>query len=243
MSIVTTLPLIGSLIDSITKGLDELFTSDEEQGEIDLEKKRLELQRLAVQLKAQHAQLEINMVQAKHPSLFVAGARPAIIWIGALGLAYEAILRPLLNGLVLALSDERAAQLAALQDKAAALTPQTIEALTNATSLFPSINTDLFMPIVLGVLGIGGMRSWEKIQGKARDNLQPPDMVEAGEYLAAQALKAKKAEQALAEDAVRTQGRPRTGNPSVDAYNAASAKPDYRPHIPHPADVLDVEGL
>lgn len=97
MNLLSSIPVIGDLIDSLTKGLDELFTSDEERGQIDVEKKKIELKKLVTDLKAQHAQLQINMVQANHPSIFVAGARPAIIWIGAIGLAYEAIIRPIFS--------------------------------------------------------------------------------------------------------------------------------------------------
>ena len=37
----------------------------------------------------QKAQSEVNLAQAKHASIFVAGARPAIMWICALGLAWS----------------------------------------------------------------------------------------------------------------------------------------------------------
>ena len=37
----------------------------------------------------QKAQAEINLEQAKHPSIFVSGSRPAILWICALGLAWQ----------------------------------------------------------------------------------------------------------------------------------------------------------
>ena len=37
----------------------------------------------------QKAQADINLEQAKHPSIFVSGSRPAILWICALGLAWQ----------------------------------------------------------------------------------------------------------------------------------------------------------
>lgn len=48
------------------------------------------------------AQLEINKTEAAHPSIFVAGPRPFIMWVGGGGLFYELIFRPVLNGLFLA---------------------------------------------------------------------------------------------------------------------------------------------
>ena len=43
----------------------------------------------------QAAQAQANIEQAKHPSLFVAGARPAIMWICALGLMTNFFIMPL----------------------------------------------------------------------------------------------------------------------------------------------------
>ena len=40
-------------------------------------------------------QIEANVAQAQHPSLFVAGARPAIMWICALGLFTSFFIMPL----------------------------------------------------------------------------------------------------------------------------------------------------
>ena len=48
----------------------------------------------------QKAQADINLEQAKHPSIFVSGSRPAILWICALGLAWQFFLAPLLNWIV-----------------------------------------------------------------------------------------------------------------------------------------------
>lgn len=45
------------------------------------------------------AQAGVNEAEASNPSLFVSGWRPAIGWIGAGGLAYHFIARPLLIGL------------------------------------------------------------------------------------------------------------------------------------------------
>jgi hypothetical protein len=44
-------------------------------------------------------QAEINTAEASNPNVFVSGWRPAIGWIGAGGLAYHFILRPIFVGL------------------------------------------------------------------------------------------------------------------------------------------------
>ena len=40
------------------------------------------------------AQAQTNLEQAKHPSIFVAGARPAIMWICAFGLGWQFVFQP-----------------------------------------------------------------------------------------------------------------------------------------------------
>ena len=84
------------------------------------------------------AQIKVNQEQAKHASLFVAGARPAIMWICALGLFYAVFAHPVLD----------------------------------IWFEMPVINTDVLMPTMMGLLGLGGMRSYDKAKGVARDNMK-----------------------------------------------------------------------
>jgi hypothetical protein len=80
------------------------------------------------------AQAQVNANEAANPSLFVSGWRPFIGWVGAAGLAYHFVARPLLIGL-------------------------------GWTSL-PSLDNMLF-ELVFTMLGFGGLRTYEKIQGVA----------------------------------------------------------------------------
>ena len=219
MNVLSAIPVIGDLVESLTKGIDEIFTSDEERGQIDIEKKKIELKKLVTELKAQHAQLQINLEQASHPSIFVAGARPAIIWIGALGLMYEAIIRPIASWIAFRVADLEAL---AKTQMFAKLKEPTIDALSAFYSL-PSIDQELFLPIIFGVLGLGGMRTWEKLQGKARENMSAG----SGEFkqMAETMMTRYKEEKKALEEA-------QTGNASIDQYKQASAKPGFMPHYP-----------
>lgn len=84
------------------------------------------------------AQIKVNEQQAKHASIFVAGARPAIMWICALGLLYAVFIHPVLD----------------------------------IFFVMPEVNTEVLMPVMMGLLGLGGMRSYDKTKGVARDNLK-----------------------------------------------------------------------
>lgn len=78
------------------------------------------------------AQTDVNAVEAANPNIFVSGWRPCIGWIGALGLAYQYVFRPLAVGFY-------------------------------GIGL-PPLDGSL-MELVVGLLGLGGMRSWEKYKG------------------------------------------------------------------------------
>mgnify|MGYP001251539769 FL=1 len=91
------------------------------------------------------SQIETNKEQAKHPSLFVAGARPAIMWICALGLLTQFFLLP-------------------LAEWATAIWMPGVE--------LPKLNAEGLMTLTLSLLGLGGMRSFEKSKKVARENMQ-----------------------------------------------------------------------
>ena len=110
----------------------------------DPEKKReaeMELMRMAAdgELKQVIAQLEINAREAAHPSVWVAGWRPGFGWAGVAGFTYATILQPLLAWL----------------------------SVVKGWPAPPELNLDLLWVVVTGLLGIGGLRSIEKVKGKA----------------------------------------------------------------------------
>jgi len=81
-------------------------------------------------------QIEINKVEASHPSIFVAGARPAVMWIGAFGLAYASIIDPLMRFVA--------------------------AVIFHYNGNFPEVNTEITMQVLFGVLGLGAYRTYEK---------------------------------------------------------------------------------
>jgi hypothetical protein len=93
------------------------------------------------ELDALLGQLEINKEEAKSSSVFVAGWRPACGWVCGIALAYSAIVEPVLRfGATVWFGYAGA---------------------------FPVIDTNLTLQILGGMLGIAGMRSWDKKNGVA----------------------------------------------------------------------------
>ena len=132
---------IGSVIEAVGKVADDLITTDKERLE-------LELRGREIDQRTDLAQMEVNRQEAAHHSVFVSGWRPAIGWIGAAALAYQFLLYPLL--LWVWTWGQGAGYIPA------ALQPP------------PVIQADELWVILTGILGIAGMRSFEKQKGVAK---------------------------------------------------------------------------
>lgn len=131
---------IGTVIDSVGKIAGDLITTDKERLELELRAKELDQ---SIDL----AQIEVNKVEAEHSSIFVAGWRPAIGWIGAAAMAYQFLLYPmLLWGWVYF---------------------QGIGWIPKELTPPPVLDADQLWVILSGILGIAGMRSFEKTKGVA----------------------------------------------------------------------------
>lgn len=134
--------LSGGLVESAGKIIDDLHTSDEERGAIDIEKLRLEL--LPVLREADE-----RVAQAKHPSLFVAGARPAMMWIAGGGVGFNVIGVALLNW---------------------------VGAMWGGDVYIPLERLDWTeLTVLVGLAGgTGWMRHMDKVKGVARINMSSP---------------------------------------------------------------------
>jgi len=87
-------------------------------------------------------QLDINKIEAASPSLFKSGWRPAVGWVCVAGLGYVSVIEPVARFVAVVCF----AYLGA----------------------FPVIDTTITMQILLGLLGLAGMRSFDKLKGVKR---------------------------------------------------------------------------
>lgn len=132
---------IGTVIESVGKVAGDLITTEKERMQLELEGRKLDQ---AIDL----AQIEVNKAGAAHSSVFVAGWRPAIGWIGAAAMAYQFLLYPLMLWVW--------TYLQGMGWIPKELTPP------------PVLDADQLWVILSGILGIAGMRSFEKTKGVAR---------------------------------------------------------------------------
>lgn len=130
---------VGTVVDGLFSGLDKLFTSDDERA-----KAKLALQ---VELQKPHMmQAMANIHEAQHPNWFVAGWRPAIGWLCAMCLGYHWMLKDLATMAIVTYAED-----------AGKLVP-----------MLPTIDASEITGLVLALLGLGGLRTYEKLNGKAR---------------------------------------------------------------------------
>ncbi|NOY84894.1 MAG: hypothetical protein GXO96_08770 [Nitrospirae bacterium] len=135
---------IAEIIGGVGKVADDLFTSDEERLKIALDEKKIDASLVK-------GQLEINKAEAQHKSIFVAGWRPFMGWVGGAAMAYQFLFYPLLTwGWKLF--------------QANGWVPGDLEPP-------PVLAADQLMVVITGMLGIAGMRSYDKKKGTQTDNI------------------------------------------------------------------------
>ncbi len=128
----------GSIGDAFAKIVGVFKVSPEKalESQTELEKIRLELESQLVQQVT--AQIEVNKQEAASNNMFVAGWRPFIGWICGSGLAMQFIIGPIFTW---------------------------IATLVHRPTTFPTLDLGTLMTLLLGMLGLGGLRTYEKVNG------------------------------------------------------------------------------
>jgi hypothetical protein len=138
---------IGSIIEGVGKVADSLITTDKERLEMALEDRKLDLEQARIDQATDLAQVDVNKIEAENPNLFVSGWRPAVGWVGVLGLAYQFLGYPLMQWCW--------------------AFGQGVDIIPKGLTPPPDLQTDQLMVLLSGLLGFGGMRSFEKSKGVA----------------------------------------------------------------------------
>lgn len=83
-------------------------------------------------------QIDINKTEAQHRSIWVAGWRPCLGWVASLSFAWIFLLQPIAQWILI---------------------------LCGNNAVLPSLQTDVLMELTFALLGMAGLRSWEKSKG------------------------------------------------------------------------------
>ena len=135
--------ILGLLLPTINKALDFIPNPQErEKAKLELQTKLMsqELEVMKVLAQADTNQTEINKEEAKSSNLFVSGWRPSLGWVCSSAFGWVYVVEPMLSFFLTAIG--------------------------HPVSL-PKIEFGEMSSILLGMLGLGGMRTFEKIKGVA----------------------------------------------------------------------------
>lgn len=135
--------MITGIIEAGLKILDKVLPDPAQRSEAQYRLLQLQAQgglaELEADVKLAMGQIQTNIAEAGSPGLFVSGWRPGTGWVCLAGLGYQVLLKPLLSWL---------SPLAGLP-------------------IPPGIETSDLLILLTGMLGLGGYRTVEKLQGKA----------------------------------------------------------------------------
>lgn len=131
------LALLPTLLPALTEVLDRVVPDQAAAA-----KAKLEMEAKLLEAATQQAgqQAAINQVEAANASLFVSGWRPFIGWVCGAGLAWAFLLAPMLAWLLPA---------------------------TGVVAALPVLQMDYLLELVAAMLGLGALRSFEKLRGVA----------------------------------------------------------------------------
>ena len=135
---MTIASLLPTLLPVVGDVLDRFFPNKEEKERAAREIEAKLAEHLA---KIDIAQLEVNKQEAAHRSLFVAGWRPFVGWTCGLALFYTYVAQPMATFVM---------------------------AQTGDLVQLPQLDLSTMMPVLLGMLGLGGLRTYEKFKGVSK---------------------------------------------------------------------------
>lgn len=131
------------IIDGIFKVIDKVIPDPQAKANAQLEALRLqqagEFKQIETDLQLALGQLEVNKIEAAAPDMFRGGWRPAVGWVCVIGLLYTYLGQPLLAW---------------------------ASGIWNVP-VPPSLDLGDLLILLGGMLGLGGMRTMERLKGKA----------------------------------------------------------------------------
>jgi hypothetical protein len=139
---------IGAVADLAGKVLERIFPDPTERLKAKTALDQLqasgELAKLTAETGLLQGQLDINKVEAASTNWFVAGWRPFVGWTCGIAYAYGYVVLPFLTFFVYLWGS-----------------PETVKQI----AMLPKLDLAAMVPLLFGMLGIGGMRTFEKVKG------------------------------------------------------------------------------
>jgi hypothetical protein len=133
------------ITDLIGKVIDRVIPDPVQAAEMKLKVATLEQNGELAQLTAEtdlaKGQIDVNKVEAASSSTFVSGWRPYVGWVCGTALAYAGLIEPIARFIA--------------------------QVIFHYVGAFPVLDTEITLQVLLGLLGLGAMRSYDKKRGTA----------------------------------------------------------------------------
>jgi len=137
MGLLDFLPIIGKIFDRI---LPDKAASEAAKLKVMELAQAGDLAELNADLQLAAGQLDIDKIEAASPKLFVSGWRPWLGWVCGTAFAIQYVVGPV---------------------------GEWLSALAGHPTKFPTLDYGAMSPVLMGMLGLGGMRTYEKVKGVA----------------------------------------------------------------------------
>lgn len=128
-------PIVTGIIGVVGSIIDKIIPDKAKAEQAKLE---LVLRQQEIQAALDTKQIEVNVEEAKHPNIFVSGARPFILWVCGIAFAYHFVLYPIVKLIMVSSGHD---------------------------INFPVFDMESLMTVLGGLLGLGTLRTYEKIKG------------------------------------------------------------------------------
>lgn len=153
--------VLGSVLPTVMDVLKRIIPDPVEQAKIqnELTEKLLDQEKQIQQAiaEAAKAQNEVNLAEAQNPSIFVSGWRPAVGWVCVMGCVYCFFLQPVIGYLSVVLGAAAGANI----------------------PYPPNLDSATLMGLLTGILGLGTLRTVDKMNGVAAPETGSPAKVAA----------------------------------------------------------------
>lgn len=147
---------VAGIVSAVGVAGDALFTSKEELGEQALKGRALDIEEAKLRDRGNERQVEVNLQEAKHSSIFVSGWRPGIGWVCGIGLACYFLPQFLVGAIVWSVA---CYEVLTVAGGAGIVLPE-----------YP-VKGDQIMELVIAMLGMGALRTAEKFGKVSRDQI------------------------------------------------------------------------
>lgn len=137
-------PILGDIIKQIGEIISKVVPDADKKMDIELEFAKLADAADVRETSLIQGQIDVNKIEAASSNLFVAGWRPFIGWTGGVALGWTWIAAPLL---------------------------QWGFSIFDVKVGMPALDPDAIYPIIMAMLGLGTMRTIEKVNGVAQGKL------------------------------------------------------------------------